>query len=292
MADPLYRRIAEELREQIESGRLRRSDQLPTEGELSKQFQASRNTIREAVKSLISLGLVETRPGQGIFVTERPDPLVTTLTADRATGLGGGEGAAYLSEVKWRNPRSTVPRVELQTAAGEIAVRLGVKVGTPLVSRHERRFVNRKRRRASDSGSDRSGGKGKTQEEPDPMGDEAPWSLQTSFYPRSFAMRGAEGLLDNADIREGTVKYLEETLGIKQIGYRDWITLRAPDANEIAFFRLPPDGRVPVFEIFRTAFDQSGKPMRVTVTIFPADRNQFIIDVGQVPAPQYEPPSK
>jgi GntR family transcriptional regulator len=289
VADPLYRRIAEELREQIESGRLRRSDQLPTEEELSKQFQASRNTIREAVKSLISLGLVETRPGQGTFVTEPADPLVTTLTADRATGLGGGEGVAYLSEVKWRNPRSTVPRVELQTAAGEIAARLGVEVGTPVVSRHEQRFINRKKRPASDPGSD---GKGKAQGEPDPMGDEAPWSLQTSFYPRSFAMRGAERLLDNADIAEGTVKYLEEMLGIKQIGYRDWITLRAPDANEIAFFRLPPDGRVPVFEIFRTAFDQNGAPMRVTVTIFPADRNQFIIDVGQVPAPQYEPPSK
>ena len=52
---------------------------------------------------------------------------------------------------------------------------------------------------------------------------------------------------------------------------------------------LPPDGRVPVFEIFRTAFDQNGKPMRVTVTIFPVDRNQFIIDVGKLPAPQYEP---
>ena len=44
-----------------------------------------------------------------------------------------------------------------------------------------------------------------------------------------------------------------------------------------------------MFEIFRTAFDQNGKPMRVTVTIFPVDRQQFIIDVGEVPAPQLEP---
>ena len=99
-----------------------------------------------------------------------------------------------------------------------------------------------------------------------------------------------ERLLDDEDIGQGTVIYLEETLGIKQIGYRDWIRMRVPDGNEMSFFRLPPDGRVPVFEIFRTAFDQTGKPMRVTVTIFPADRNQFIIDVGEVPALQYEPP--
>jgi hypothetical protein len=27
--------------------------------------------------------------------------------------------------------------------------------------------------------------------------------------------------------------------------------------------------------------------MRVTVTVFPTDRNQFIVDVGDVPEPQY-----
>ena len=35
-----------------------------------------------------------------------------------------------------------------------------------------------------------------------------------------------------------------------------------------------------MFEIFRTAFDQHKKPMRVTVTVFPTDRNQFIVNVG------------
>ena len=44
-----------------------------------------------------------------------------------------------------------------------------------------------------------------------------------------------------------------------------------------------------MFVIFRTGFDQDKKPMRVTVTIFPADRNQFIVDFGDVPDPQYGP---
>ena len=38
-----------------------------------------------------------------------------------------------------------------------------------------------------------------------------------------------------------------------------------------------------MFENFRTAFDQDGRPMRVTVTVFPTDRNQFIVNVGEVP---------
>lgn len=48
------------------------------------------NTIRDAVKTLIAVGLVETRRGQGSYVTERFDPFITTLSADAATGLGGG----------------------------------------------------------------------------------------------------------------------------------------------------------------------------------------------------------
>jgi GntR family transcriptional regulator len=49
------------------------------------------------------------------------------------------------------------------------------------------------------------------------------------------------------------------------------------------FFSLPQDGRVAVYEIFRTGFDQTGSPMRLTLTVFPTDRNQFIVNVGHVP---------
>jgi len=272
VVDPLYRRIADDLRAQIETGQLERGKQLPPEAELSTSFGASRNTIRDAIKFLITLGLVETRAGQGTFVVDPPDPLVTKLTSD-SPGLGGGEGAAYLSEASERHPRSEIPTVELQTALGEIAFRLGVPERTPVVSRHERRFIRSKH----------------TSQPAALESDETPWSMQTSFYPRRFALEGAERLLDNEDIKEGTVKYLKDTLGLEQVGYRDWITVRAPNNDEVGFFGLPPDGRVPVFEIFRTAFDQNGKPMRVTVTIFPVDRQQFIIDVGKVPAPQFEP---
>ena len=259
VADPMYRVIAEELRQEIESGELSPGAQLPTEFELRDRFSASRNTVRDAIKALIALGLVVTRPGQGTFVTERIDPFVTTLSSYAESGFGGGEGATYLSEVSeaHRNPFIGEPRVEIQVASGEIASRLRVSEGTQLISRHQRRYI-----------------------------DDKPWSLQTSFYPMDFVLKGATRLLEATNIEEGTVRYLQETLGLKQVGYRDWITVRAPDANELTFFRIPGDGRVPVFEIFRTAFDESGNPMRVTVSTFPVDRSQFIVNVGEVPAPQ------
>jgi GntR family transcriptional regulator len=244
MANPMYRQIAEDLRQQIESGELAPGSQLPTELELREKYNASRNTVRDAIKWLTNLGLVATRPGQGTFVVETIDPFVTTLSGDPGTGFGGGEGTNYLSEV-FKGNRTPTPidflQIEIQRAAPDIAQKLGKQDGTVVVGRHERRFI-----------------------------DDTPWSMQTSFYPMEFVERGA-------------VEYLAETLHIRQMGYRDWITVRAPDANETAFFRLPPDGRTPIIEISRTAFDGNGQPMRVTVTVYPADRNQFIFDFGQVP---------
>jgi GntR family transcriptional regulator len=253
MTGPIYRRIADELRREIESGALRRGSQLPTELQLRERFDASRNTVRDAIKSLMVLGLVETRPGQGTFVAEEIDPFVTTLSEEPETGFGGGEGAALLSLVSESTTDFTAsePRVEIQAATGEIPSRLQVDDGTQVVSRHQERRIHG-----------------------------VPWSLQTTFYPMKFVLDGATKLIEAKDIPLGTVHYLQEMFNLKQAGYRDWITVRSPDFNEVSFFELPDDGRVPVYEIFRTAFDQHGTPMRLTVTVFAADRNQFIINVG------------
>jgi GntR family transcriptional regulator len=259
MSNPMYRQIAEDLREQIESGTLEPGQQLRTELELQKHYGASRNTVRDAIKWLMTLGLVETRPGQGTFVVQKIDPFVTTLTSDPSSA-GASEGASYLSEVRERNrvPSDSPIQVEIQAASGDIARGLWIDEGTEVISRHERRFI-----------------------------DGTPWSMQTSFYPMELADRGAARLMRPANIEEGTVQYLAETLNIRQVGYRDWITVRAPNPTEADFFKLAADGRVSMYEIFRTAFDEDGQPIRLTVTAYPADRNQFILEVGKVPEGQY-----
>src|ERR1700722_1460208 len=260
MPQPLYLQIADELKEQIRSGALSPGSQLPTEDDLRDKYRASRNTVRDAIKRLVGQGLVETRPGQGTFVTTKVDPFVTVLNVGDPSEVSRDEGGAtYLSDVSasHRKPYITAPRVEVQTAPEVITRRLRVPSDTQLVSRHEQRYI-----------------------------DDIPWSLQTSFYPMEFITRGATRLLMAEDITQGAVHYLTETIGLEQIGYRVWITARRPDGNEQRFFRISHDSTV--FEIFRTGFDQNKKPMRVTVTVFPADRNQFIVDVGDdLPDPRY-----
>jgi GntR family transcriptional regulator len=252
---PMYRQIAEDLRKKIESGELGHGTQLPTELDLREQYDASRNTVRDAVKLLIARRLVETRPGQGTFVVAKIDPYVTLLTVDSDKG-GDEEGPVYLAEVraKRRTPVTTEPRVEIQKAAGARAEELQVADDVDVVCRHQQRYI-----------------------------DGTPWSLQTSFYPMTLAQQGAVSLLRTDNIKEGVVAYLLTALGLKQAGYRDMIAVRAPDATEAAFFRLPDDGRVAVFEVRRTAFDEEGKPFRLTVSVYPADRNRLEVKVGEVP---------
>ena len=61
--------IIESLREDIALGRLATGSRLPTERDLAKHFGVSQPTIRESVRVLEAMGLVEVRHGSGAFVT-------------------------------------------------------------------------------------------------------------------------------------------------------------------------------------------------------------------------------
>ena len=248
---PMYRHIADDLRAQIKEGQLKANAKLPTEGELSDPYEASRNTVREAIRRLTDEGLLESRPGQGTFVATKVDPFVTVLTADPNTGFGGGETAVYLSKARdeHRVPTSSVPRVEVVTVSEEVAGLLNIPLGSQVVGRSQNRYI-----------------------------DNIPWSIQTSFYLMDFITKGATKLLMALDIEEGSVAYLANEIGVRQTGYRDWITGRLATDEEQAFFGIGHNAAV--FVDSRVAFDQNNTPMRLTVTIFPSDRNQLIVNVG------------
>jgi GntR family transcriptional regulator len=252
----MYRQIAEDLQHKIENGELSQGSQLPTEIELRENYEASRNTVRDAIKWLMTRGLVETRPGQGTFVVETINPFITTLTSAPEKGGGGGESGVYIAEVLAfrRKPENSEPRVEIQRADRPVARSLRIEEGAQVVVRHQQRFI-----------------------------DDTPWSLQTTFYPMTLVQRGATDLIQATDIPNGAVAYLAEKLGIEQAGYRDTIAVRSPDETEVRFFKLPADGRVSVFEIYRVGFDKEGNRIRLTVTVYPTDRNRLRVDVGDVP---------
>lgn len=65
---PRYRRIADDLREMIESGRLGPGDSLPSEAEVSERYGVARGTVRHAFAKLEGAGLIESVHGKGRFV--------------------------------------------------------------------------------------------------------------------------------------------------------------------------------------------------------------------------------
>jgi len=71
--EPRYSIIARQLASEIEQGKIAVGEMLPTEAELTRDFGASRHTVRSAVKQLQTIGLVATRRGRGSeVISARP----------------------------------------------------------------------------------------------------------------------------------------------------------------------------------------------------------------------------
>ncbi|HVD93180.1 MAG TPA: GntR family transcriptional regulator [Vicinamibacterales bacterium] len=69
---PKHRRVYDALTLQIESGRLKQGDRLPSEAELVRTFGVSRITVGRAVRDLQQAGVVERRAGSGSYVKTAP----------------------------------------------------------------------------------------------------------------------------------------------------------------------------------------------------------------------------
>jgi DNA-binding GntR family transcriptional regulator len=67
---PKYRRIADDLRAQIEDGKYPPGSRLPTKSELMARYDVAVNTVERAIEELRKAGLVETAQGAGMFVRE------------------------------------------------------------------------------------------------------------------------------------------------------------------------------------------------------------------------------
>jgi GntR family transcriptional repressor for pyruvate dehydrogenase complex len=77
----LYQDIVSQIEALLDRGELRPGDQLPPERALAEQFQVSRASVREALRSLELLGVVETRAGGGTFVRRTvPEDLARPLS--------------------------------------------------------------------------------------------------------------------------------------------------------------------------------------------------------------------
>ncbi|BCJ41411.1 hypothetical protein GCM10010168_55900 [Actinoplanes ianthinogenes] len=256
-----YREIADDLRGKINSGELPAGAQLPTEAELVEAYGASRNTVREAIKLLVTRHLVKKTPGSGTFVLEPVVPWVHTISEDPSTGFGGGEGRSWAAEVtsRGRVPSMSDVAVKIVQPSPDVAEALGLEApqGTDgrrlrVIERSQELFI-----------------------------DGSPSHLQTTYY-LDLRKEGAEELESPEGLPEGMLAYLSRTLGITQVGWIDRLELRQATEAERRFFGLSDDAPRCVVEQRRRSYDQAQRPFRLTITVY-RPGTQFEVVSGKVP---------
>ena len=64
----VYEQVIDQIKEMIDKGTLKKGDKLPSERDLVEQLKVSRASIREALRALEVIGLVECRQGEGNYI--------------------------------------------------------------------------------------------------------------------------------------------------------------------------------------------------------------------------------
>jgi GntR family transcriptional regulator len=132
----LATRVANAIRDQIQSGKLLRGSRLPGELELSKELRVSRQTLREATQQLTREGLLTIRHGTGTFVAEGSDQLRSSLDTM----------ASMSALIQRHGGESKVDglRVRSIAATAEVATALEVPEGSPVAEIFRLRLIGSK----------------------------------------------------------------------------------------------------------------------------------------------------
>ncbi len=127
-----FTRVADALRAQITGGALHAGDWLPSEAQLTDQYQVSRYSAREAIKQLAAEGLIVVVDGKGSHVRARHD---RAAHADpRALWRDTGpDGHVRFRDADTDNWSPVEEPTRYRTQAGvDVALSLGVPEHTPL----------------------------------------------------------------------------------------------------------------------------------------------------------------
>jgi len=122
---PLYHQLTRILRDQITRGEYSRGDTFPSENELMRTFNVSRNTVRQALSELENLGLVRRTQGKGTFVASsrvRSRSAELSSFTDEVVRLGRMPGV-ILKEVEQVEAPLRVAE-KLECSPGEMLLRI------------------------------------------------------------------------------------------------------------------------------------------------------------------------
>lgn len=129
----LWRRVADSIERAIVDGRYESGTKLPGEMEIAESHRVNRHTVRRALAALTDRGLVRAERGSGTYVEARKIayPLRSRTRFSEIVGAGGHEA------------RGKLLSTSIEDADHELAKRLGLKIGAPLVRIDALRFAGK-----------------------------------------------------------------------------------------------------------------------------------------------------
>ncbi|WP_163548075.1 GntR family transcriptional regulator [Candidatus Frankia nodulisporulans] len=243
---PAYLQIANDLRSAIEANELPHGALLPSLRTMERDYGAAGGTVRRALDQLVAEGLIYARQGQGIFV-RRPRRILRDgsrrhLQSVRPSGTGPMEAEA--STQGFVRAQTGIV-VTTESAAGEVADRLGVEHGTPTLRRDMILTL-----------------------------DDEPAGLVSSWFPTVLV---AGSVIARPERVPGGV-HAELVRIIGALGdATEELVARMPTPGESTALRLP--GGTPVVELWRTIPAQDGTPVEITRFIYDGSRYRFAYTV-------------
>lgn len=236
---PRYVQIADELRARIESGAFSAKGKLPSERELSEEFDAARNTVRDALQVLRSEDLIESRRGSGAW-------LRTFQRIDR-------DAAERLSKKQWGAGRSIWDR--------------------DLEGRDHQEGVDVRKVDAPERVAGVLGVRGQQVWRRSRVHQSAHRTIQksTSWYPADLADGTA---ITDVNTGPGGVYARLDEIGHGPARFREEIMVRLPLSEEVEALGITQS--MPVILIVRTAYDDGDRPVEVNEMVLDADSYRLI----------------
>ncbi len=234
-----YAQVAARIRDEIVSGELGPGDRVPSVRALAAEWGIARATAEKALHLLRSQGLITTRVGSGAVVSS--EARIYRSAEDRQRQVAR-TGLIYTP-----GEFARIVSAELVSAPEAVAAALDVAVDVPVARRHRVTFLN-----------------------------DSPVSSSTSWFTQDVATL-APLLLTSERVRQGTLKYVEESTGRVRSGEcHHEVLARMAGAEEAAELKaaLP----LAVLESRFTTWDTDGRPLTYEVGLALAGHVMTIFD--------------